>query len=230
MEKDITTILVVDDDSAVRESFEKNMGLEEAGYRLIGTAEDGISGLELIEAHNPSIVITDIKMPCMDGLAMIEEIKKREYHPRIIILSGYEDFEYARKAVNLSVDAYLEKPIEMYNLINILNLTKEKAEREKSFLVRFEESIPLLRQIFLSQLFYGYYKDIDFIRDKINLLRLSIKEGPFLCAAVNIQRLDNGSKSSRFGIELYKDIIINIFTDTLKDICYITSVQNRKSK
>lgn len=94
---------------------------EELGIEVVGDAQDGQAGLELIMSEQPDIVITDIYMPVMNGLAMIEQLRKREFSGKIIVLSGYSDFEYARQALRLQVDDYLNKPISLTTMKEVLS-------------------------------------------------------------------------------------------------------------
>ncbi len=99
---------------------------EEHDIQLIGTCENGIEALELIARHRPDIVITDIKMPKMDGLALLKNIREQWDGIEVIIISGFEEFEYAKKAINFGARNYILKPIEPAEL---LNAVKEASER-----------------------------------------------------------------------------------------------------
>ncbi|GGD47401.1 response regulator transcription factor [Paenibacillus nasutitermitis] len=101
---------------------------EELGIEVVGDAQDGQTGLELIMAEQPDIVITDIYMPVMNGLAMIEQLRERQFAGKIIVLSGYSEFEYARQALRLQVDDYLNKPISLTTMKEVLS--KSIAELE----------------------------------------------------------------------------------------------------
>jgi two-component system, response regulator YesN len=107
----LVKVLIVEDEMVVRNgisNFIKDMGQP---FDLIGTASNGEEALKMIESHSPHIVITDIKMPKMDGLSLVEKVKKRYPDIIIAILSGYADFTYATRAMRFGVSDYLLKPI-----------------------------------------------------------------------------------------------------------------------
>jgi two-component system response regulator YesN len=218
MGKEFTTVVVVDDDDIIRGSLERNIPWDELGCRVVGAAEDGIAGLELIEEFEPDIVITDILMPCMDGLSMLKEVKIRGYHPRIIILSGYDEFEYARTAISLSVDAYIDKPLDRDRFVETLNRSREKLESERRFAARARNSLPLLRQVFFSRLFSGYYRDPAAMKEQTDFLEISIGDGPFLCVAVRLDPLcPEIGKRNTLGKEFLKDSILKLVREGLEN-------------
>jgi two-component system response regulator YesN len=218
MVKEFTTLIIVDDDDVIRRSLERNIPWDELEYRVVGAAEDGIAGLELIEEFEPDIVITDILMPCMDGLSMLKEIKIRGYHPRTIILSGYDEFEYARTAISLSVDAYIDKPLDRDKFIETLNQSREKLESEHRFAARAKKSLPLLRQVFFSRLFSGYYHDPAAVKEQTDFLEISMGDGPFLCVAARLDPLcPEIKKRNTLGKEFLKDSILKLVREGLEN-------------
>lgn len=104
-------VLIVDDDRIIRRGLVTTIPWEEHGFKLVGEAGDGEQALELIDAVQPQIVVSDIRMPFMDGLAMAEQIKKSHPDIRFIFLTGYEDFNYAKEALKLGAVDYLLKPV-----------------------------------------------------------------------------------------------------------------------
>ncbi len=109
--------IVIEDEPAARRDLVLLTPWEELGIVCVGEAEDGNGGVDLFRRLEPEIIITDIRMPGMDGLAFIESIRayaKEEDRasPEILVLSGYSEFEYAQTAMRLGVDEYLLKPVE----------------------------------------------------------------------------------------------------------------------
>ncbi|GGG02802.1 response regulator transcription factor [Paenibacillus abyssi] len=129
-------IALIDDDRQVLKSMKKLIPLEELDAECVVQAMDGQQGLDKILEHQPDIIITDIYMPVMDGLEMIERLRNSGYDGKIIILSGYSDFEYARKALRLNVDDYLSKPVTLQTIQAVLQKTVD--ELENSALSRIE--------------------------------------------------------------------------------------------
>lgn len=98
----------------------------------------------MIRRLKPDVLITDIKMPFMDGLALADIVSRELPDTKIIILSGYSDFEYAQRAIQLKVDQYLLKPITKASMVQALEQTRRRIEEEqeqKEFLRRYEQEI-----------------------------------------------------------------------------------------
>jgi two-component system response regulator YesN len=123
-------ILIVDDEPIVREGLKTIINWETLGYKIIGEGIDGLDGLDKILSLKPDLVLMDIKMPGMYGIELIKEIKDRGYKGKIILLTGYSDFEYAQSAIKLGVSAYLLKPIDEEELINQLNKLYHEIQKE----------------------------------------------------------------------------------------------------
>ncbi len=123
-------IAIIDDDPQALEGMKEVIPWDMMGCEWAGEAQNGEAGLALIRKLNPSIVITDIYMPVMDGLQMIEQLRNGGYKGKIIILSGYSDFEYARKALRLQVDDYLSKPVTVDEIVDVLRKTLQALEEE----------------------------------------------------------------------------------------------------
>ena len=104
-------IAVVEDEILIREGIRNLLEAQGEDWEFIGEAENGVEGLELIRQEKPDIVITDIRMPDMDGLEMLDKAKQEGIKLKAIVLSAYSEFEYARTAIKLGVTEYLLKPI-----------------------------------------------------------------------------------------------------------------------
>ncbi|MCD7735657.1 MAG: response regulator [Lachnospiraceae bacterium] len=120
------------------------MPWQQYGYTVVGDAGDGEQALPMIRETRPDVLITDIKMPFMDGLALSGLVSKEIPNTKIIIISGYDDFEYARQAIRIGVEQYLLKPITKVTLIKALGEVSEKinSEREQeSYMERFRSEV-----------------------------------------------------------------------------------------
>ena len=124
-------VFLVEDEVLIREGLRDKIPWEQYGFRLVGEAADGEVALPLIRKTRPDVLITDIKMPFMDGLALSRIVREELPGIKIIIISGYDDFEYAREAISVGVDQYLLKPITRTNLRKVLQELKDKIEQEK---------------------------------------------------------------------------------------------------
>ena len=153
-------VFLVDDEIAIRETIRNIFPWEEKGFQLVGEAPDGEMALPMIRDLNPDILVTDIRMPFMDGMKLCAEVKRVMPWVGIIILSGYDDFDYARQAISLGVKEYLLKPVTAQELGDVLlrvseQLAAERRERERvaSLRQRVATGSQFLREKLLASLF-----------------------------------------------------------------------------
>lgn len=137
-------VFLVEDEYVVREGIKNNIDWKSHGYDFCGEAGDGELAYSMIQKEKPDIVITDIKMPFMDGLTLSRMIKQEFPWIEIIILTGYEDFQFAREAIKIGVSCYLLKPVNGESIIKevdalSLKIMEKKAERDAS--KRYEEDM-----------------------------------------------------------------------------------------
>ena len=127
-------LFLAEDEIAMREGIRRHIHWEEEGIEFCGEAGDGELALPLILQQKPDILITDIKMPFMDGLELAAEVKKQLPDTKIVILSGYSEFEYAQEALRLGVTEYLLKPITPKKLKEVIRKLADSIEEEGSAL------------------------------------------------------------------------------------------------
>lgn len=135
---------LVEDEVVVRETIKKMIPWEEYGFCLVGEAADGEMALPLIRKTKPDLLITDIKMPFMDGLTLARMVKKDIPDIRIVILSGYDDFNYAKQAIGIGVEDYLLKPITKKAFIERLEEIRshyENQQNQKEYYEKFRREI-----------------------------------------------------------------------------------------
>ena len=147
-------VLLVDDEEEVRNAIEQRINWEELGFEVIGKAQNGVKAMEIAEKLQPDVVITDIKMPYMNGLELARNLKEENPGVRILILTGFDEFEYAKEAVHLEIEEYILKPINANELSECLKRLKNvlDKEREEKLNVRkleqyYTDSLPVLKQI-----------------------------------------------------------------------------------
>lgn len=155
-------VFLAEDESVVREGLRDNIPWEQYGYQFTGEAGDGEMALPLIRKIRPDVLITDIKMPFMDGLALSRIVSQEFPQTKIVIISGYDEFEYARQAIQIGVEQYLLKPVTKHTMQNVLREIREKIESEqeqKNYLEKFREEMreyeQLSRRNFLEKVFEG---------------------------------------------------------------------------
>lgn len=127
---DLYNVLLVDDEADVLVAMKKKIDWESLGFCLAGTAENGQEALEMADQLHIDVVMTDIKMPYMDGLTLCRKLKENYRNMKVVIYSGFDDFEFAREAVHLEAEEYLLKPISAGDIENVFSRVKEKLDQE----------------------------------------------------------------------------------------------------
>ena len=130
-------VFLVDDRVEIVESIAKTVPWGKFGCEIGGWAVNGKDGYDKIQKLQPNIVITDIKMPVMDGLELIEVSQRMEKQIRFIVLSGYDDFSFAQKAIRLGVDEYLLKPASVEDICEMLQKITKQLDEEREKNARF---------------------------------------------------------------------------------------------
>lgn len=150
-------ILMADDEAEIRDGMIQKLDWNVLGFEVAASAENGVEALELLEQAKPDVIMTDIKMPFMDGLEFIEKAVEILPTVKIIVFSGFDDFEYAQKAIRLNVEEYLLKPISSAQMTeSLINLKKkmDKELEERSDIDRLRksylESYPVMREQLIS--------------------------------------------------------------------------------
>lgn len=156
------SVFIVDDEHIVLEGIRNTIDWENSQFTFAGEASDGELALSMIHEMKPDILITDIKMPFMDGLELAKILKKIQPWIRIIILSGHDEFEYAKAAISIGVEDYILKPFTHDDLIRSLNKVAANLDKEKKQLSdmtqlreELESNSTLMRNKFLSDLVFG---------------------------------------------------------------------------
>ena len=135
-------VFLAEDEVIVREALRDSIPWKEHGFVFVGEASDGEMALEMVRELKPDIVITDIKMPFMNGLVFSRYVSEELPDTKIIIISGYDDFEYARQAVELHVDRFLLKPVTKADMISALENTRRRIEQERAKTASLRQSAP----------------------------------------------------------------------------------------
>lgn len=183
------TVLLVDDEEEVIQVIMKKINWESLGFSVIGYANNGVKALELVEEFQPDVVMTDIKMPYMDGMELSNHIKAEYPTTKILLFTGFDEFEYAKEAIHLEVEEYILKPVNSMELINVFTQLKIKLDQEISDKRNVEilqkyymESLPLLQANFYSTLMEGRIREEE-IPGYLSNYQLSFP-GPFFCCLV----------------------------------------------
>ena len=124
-------LMIVDDEQIIREALSSMIDYTSLGYKVIATAKNGMEAYDRIRDDYPDVVITDIKMPILNGLELIERASRIDSRITFILLSGYGEFEYAKQAMKYRVRYYLLKPTDKQELINCLDTIREEKKQKE---------------------------------------------------------------------------------------------------
>jgi len=152
-------LLIVDDEALVRDAIKEQMNWEQLGFECIGDCEDGLEALEFIKHNKPDVVLTDIGMPFMNGIELTRELALNEPKVKVIILTGYDDFDFAQQALKLQAADYILKPVTSAELEVIirrvgseLDVERRKSHDNELLKQQLTDNLPLLKEMFLERL------------------------------------------------------------------------------
>lgn len=232
MSMNLYRIILVDDEEEVRKGIIRKIDWEALGFQVVGDAENGQDALEKIEQLEPDVVMTDIRMPYMDGLTLTSWIRQKYPSVKVLIFSGFDDFEYAQKAIKLNVTEYILKPVNVEELTRILNRVRENLDQEieqrrdvdllrESYL----SSLPILRELFLNDMVRGNMP-AENIRQKLEEYKIDILGAEkWLTAVINVE--NEASEETGLTFHQEKELIPisvkSLLEDNLKDYCRFTA-------
>jgi two-component system response regulator YesN len=219
-------VFFVEDEIVTREGIRDNVDWKAHGFEFCGEATDGEMALPLLRTVKPDVLITDIKMPFMDGLQLCKIVREGMPWMKIIILSGHDEFEYAQKAIHLGVTDYLLKPVTVQKLHRILQklaaqLDQERKEQEnlKKLQEQVEENRTTLRERLLLKIIVGAVSPTEAI-EKGQLLDLDLIARCFLVVILKIELSD---RSEQFDYDEYQRVqrIVLGLTENNPDIFWL---------
>lgn len=133
------TVLVADDEDELREAVCTMIPWQELGFRLVGSASNGLDALQLVEKHEPDLLLTDIRMPFISGIELARQVREMRPTTNIAFLSGYDDFEYAQRAIQYNIISYMLKPLTVKGLEDELRMIRQKIDVQFSM---FRQAVP----------------------------------------------------------------------------------------
>ena len=194
-------VFFVEDEIITREGIRDNVNWRASGFEFCGEAADGEMALPLLRTAQPDVLITDIKMPFMDGLQLSKIVRERMPWVKIIILSGHDEFEYAQKAINLGVTDYLLKPVTVQKIQVALQQLATKLDQErkeqanlKKLQEQLEENQEILRERLLFKMVVGAVSPAEVV-EKGQLLGLDLIARHYL---VVILKLELGDRTEQY--------------------------------
>lgn len=196
-------VLLADDEAEIRQGISRKIDWAAQGFVLAGEAENGAEALELAEQIRPDVVLTDIKMPFMDGLELCRRLRRELPAAKLVVFSGFDDFEYARQAVSMGVSEYIMKPVNARELEEVLAglRTQLEAQRQQrrdmeALRRRYEESLPVLRELFFARLLDGRIPP-DQLSERAARYELELPAGPWAAAMVRMDLPAAGQSAER---------------------------------
>ena len=197
-------VFLVEDEIVTREGIRDSVGWAGAGLHFCGEASDGELALPLIEKEEPDILITDIKMPFMDGLELCRIVRARWPQTKILILSGHDEFRYAQEAIQLGITEYLLKPASAEDLLAVLRKVREQLdqehderERQQGLQEQLRDNADLVRHHFLLDLVTGRYT-APAAFDAAGKLGIDLAAHIYLALVVRFVTTDEMSGLARF--------------------------------
>jgi two-component system response regulator YesN len=200
-------VFLVEDEIVTREGIRDNVDWQALGFEFCGDAPDGEIALPALQSVKPDVLITDIRMPFMDGLELSQIVRDRMPTTKIIILSGHDEFEYAQKAIQLGVCEYLLKPVSVQDLQNVLQKVASKLDAEKGeqeALQKLQEQLAenraALRERFLLRVVTGTTSFAEAL-EKCSALGIELLAR---CYQVVVMRLEAAVPSEQFDFVMYQ--------------------------
>ena len=163
------SILFIDDEELIRESFLQLVDWEAHQFDVAGTFKNGETAWEYLKSHPVDIIITDINMPFMNGINLLEHIRMEKLETRVLFLTGYEYFEYAHKAVQLQAFDFLLKPITTEKLLSAVERAAFDIEKEEAAAEAVGKSQELSRSNFINRMLYGKIKKEDINKEAMGV-------------------------------------------------------------
>lgn len=204
-------LLIVDDEAEIREGILQAIPWEAQGITVAGLASNGREALQMITEIQPDLILLDIRMPVMNGLEVLERLAKDLFLPKVIIISGYDDFGYCQQALRYGVSDYLLKPCHPQEILNILVRLKneiiimEKQTHHWAFLgQRFQEDLPILRENLLLNLIFHQPLDNEAALLRWNLYQIDVPLQNIGLALIRMYHSPDPACPSRNEFELAK--------------------------
>lgn len=229
-------VFVVDDEIWVCELIKKSIKWAELDLEVIGEANDGITAYNMIVEQHPDIVITDIRMPGLDGISLIKKLRESDINCNFIIISGYQNFEYAQNALKLGVEDYILKPVDEEELTDTLIRlrkhflsSKEQVQKEENLKKLLTNSIEKLKEQFLLKLLFDNELNPMSLEEVNAEYQFKFKNGYFNVLVFKIDHLDIEKTDRNLG-----NVVFNKISEIIKrgfeSSCYEVFTLQCKSK
>lgn len=219
-------LLIVDDENLIRKGLIKVLARCNTDCQVIGEAANGLEALEFIRSNRPDVIVTDVKMPKMDGIELIKNIEINYPEIKKIVLSGFDEFNYVRDSMRRGAMDYLLKPVDEVQLFAVLRKIEkdiatenEHKTKELNIKVQLNESMPLLKEQFIRELVCEKKYSVAMINNRMECYNIHILPGTFYILVIHIDNY--GMIYERHGAEearLKSFIIKNIAEETVGNL------------
>lgn len=173
-------VVLIDDEAIVIKGIQAMIARENMDFQVVDSAMDGIDGLAKVLRHRPELVISDIRMPGMDGLSLIETAREECPDTVFFVISGYQEFEYARKALSLGVRGYMDKPVTISKVRETLEMTeeilKEREQGQDRQKKMYQEACTRLNELIQQKKYKGYEDILNEVLQALKKYASSLEE------------------------------------------------------
>jgi len=215
-------MIVVDDEAWVRERLIQTINWKRLGIDVIEEAECGSEALQKALALEPDIILTDIRMPNMGGLELIQRLKEHRIQVKVIIISGYSDFEYAKKAIELGAFYYILKPVEDQDLLQIIErcLEQIKSEKKNEDLIKRADTqvnkrLPLLKEMLFSKLITGQVQNKEEVLGALSDFHIQHGNMLHICIVFLVKNFN--SMKEQLSADFIQFVVGNVAKDFLQE-------------
>lgn len=213
-------MMIVEDEKILRDGICKVGNWAEHHIEICAVAENGQEALEKMESCVPDIILTDVVMPVMNGIELTKQVRMKFPDIRVILLSGHEEFEYVKKAIEYQAYNYLLKPVRIERLVEVVSEVRDKIvndrkklEEEEKLRKKLDQSLPILREHYMNQLLNGRENNEEKIRQQFDFLNIRLSEKNIAVMLCDIDQELGGLEMPRIALlqlrELCQEIIGN---------------------
>lgn len=199
MSCDLMKVMFVEDERLVLELLKACIDWEKAGFRIVGECSSAVTALEMIETLRPDVIFTDICMPVMDGLEFSRKVSERFPQVKIIVLTGHEEFEYAKKGIKVGIADFLLKPINDDEILRAVAAIREKIIKERTVSVGYEkikkqleQNLPFLKEKLFNELIQGGFDSCS-ISERLAYFDIQLKEDGYQTAVIEVEDFTENS-------------------------------------
>lgn len=219
-------VVIIDDEALVRVGLKSLINWEAAGFEIVGEAANGQQGLELVLKERPDIVITDIKMPILSGIEMIEQIQAVNNGIKYIVLSGYDEFHLVKQAMKLGIEEYMVKlelePEVLKGLLESIadKIKLERVENDKKnrYEMHLRVNKPVMREEFFKKLISRLITKPEEISESAAYLDINLNENRLVCASIKINNRNMFESMQKEDLQLLDFSVINVVEEIVNDV------------